>query len=129
MMSYCTLSTHPPHSVAVNKRYCFCCIVFIIIDLFLLPVMQYSHLVSLCNDLVHTLCSAQRVASLQQDAATATPDALLRVEAWSRALSSALDKLNSEEFSVLTDVLQPFSVGIQQVKDARVCLHVFVCTI
>ena len=85
-------------------------------DTFLLPGLQYSSLVSLCNDLVHTLCSLQRVASVHQDAVTATPDAILRVEAWSRALSAAFDKLNSDEFLSLTDILHPFSVGIQQVN-------------
>ena len=72
-------------------------------------------MVSVCNDLVHTLCSPERVAGLQRDASAPNPAAVCRVEAWSRAVGAAVDKLHSEEFSPLADVVKPFATGLLQV--------------
>ena len=83
--------------------------------------LQYSNLVSVCNDLVNSLCSPSRVVSIRQDAITATSDSLLRVEAWSKAVSAAIDKLNSEEYMSLIDVLHPFSTGLQLVWHRHIC--------
>ena len=77
-------------------------------------VLQYSSLVTVCSDVLHSLCSPQRVASLQSDASSASPAALLRVEAWTRAVTAAVAKLKSE-FPLLADVVQPFTVGLQEV--------------
>ena len=83
---------------------------------------------SVCNDLVHSLCSPHRVKSFCEDTVSATYDSLLRVEAWSRAVSAALEKLNSEQYSSFVDVLCPFSTGLQLVRaDITLFMWCFCC--
>lgn len=72
-------------------------------------------MVSTCNDLIHTLYSPNRVASLLQDASIASSVSQLRVQAWSKAVTAALEKLRSGDLSSFSDVLDPFSVGLQEV--------------
>ena len=55
------------------------------------------------------------MTSLLQDATAATPVAVQRIEAWSRALRTAVERLHSEEFSSLSDVVKPFTAGLLQV--------------
>lgn len=72
-------------------------------------------MVSVCNDIVVTFCSSERVSNLMQDALTATPTATSRVETWSNALKTAVDKLHAE-FPSLEDVVKPFTTGLLQVS-------------
>ena len=72
-------------------------------------------MVSVCNDISVTFCSSERVSHLVQDAVTATPTAISRVETWSHALKTAVDKLHAE-FPSLEDVVKPFTTGLLQVS-------------
>ena len=103
-----------PHSVKEPR----CVYIIALCNLFKCTSIteQYSDAVSICNDVVHTLCSTERVATLQRDANDATPAALRRVETWSKAVRAAVDRLQSEEFSPLADVVKPFTTGLLQVK-------------
>ena len=74
-------------------------------------------MVSVCNDIVVTFCSSERVSNLVQDAVTATSTAISRVETWSHALKTAVDKLHAE-FPSLEDV-KPFTTGLLQVSSTQ----------
>ena len=78
---------------------------------------------SVCNDLIHTLCSPLRVASLLKDSASNSPTALNQVGSWSKAVSTALEKLCSDKFSSLSDVVKPFTLGLREVT----CSYIKFC--
>ena len=84
--------------------------------------LQYSTLRSICTELLQTLCSPQRVLTLLHDTNSSSSASLLSVDTWARAVTTALSKLSDGFFS-LTDMVQPFSVGLHKVS-----VLIFVCT-
>ena len=78
---------------------------------------QYSTLVQICNDLIKTQCSPQRVQSIMESAKLLVNDqnTLPPILSWSKATSAAANKLIND-FEDFEDVVQPFVMALKLVS-------------